>query len=166
MRWKSRLLVAGCGVFVSIAAITPTFAENSGGVLRIFSSNSPASMSIHEESTRYAVTPVMAVFNNLVLFDQHIAKNSLDTIVPELAVHQNGRPLFDIALYSVPLPPRITLLVAPDHYFTLPHLKAFIAAFNKCAPNLARPPARSTPLFAAKRLVTGAPHIMALADAP
>jgi DNA-binding transcriptional LysR family regulator len=87
-------------------------------------------------------------------------------IVPELAVHQNGRPLFDITLYSVPLPPRITLLVAPDHYFTLPHLKAFIAAFNKCAPNLAHPPARSTPLFAAKRLVTGAPHIKALADVP
>ena len=57
-------------------------------------------------------------------------------IVPELAVHQNGRPLFDIALYAVPLPPRITLLVAPDHYFALPHLKAFIAAFNKCAAQL------------------------------
>ena len=54
-------------------------------------------------------------------------------IVPELAVHQNGRPLFDIALYSVPLPPRKTLLVAPDHYFNLPHLKAFIAAYNKCS---------------------------------
>ena len=48
---------------------------------------------------------------------------------PELAVHQNGRPLFDVTLYSVPLPPRKTLLVAPDHYFTLPHLKAFLAAF-------------------------------------
>src|SRR5258707_13379762 len=31
-------------------------------------------------------------------------------IVPELAVHQNGRPLFDIALYSVPIPARKTLL--------------------------------------------------------
>jgi hypothetical protein len=81
-------------------------------------------------------------------------------------VHQNGRPLFDIALYSVPLPPRITLLVAPDHYFNLPHLKAFIAAFNKCAPDLAHPPARPTPLFAAKRLAAGTPHITALAQAP
>ena len=42
-------------------------------------------MSIHEESTRYAVTPVMAVFNNLVLFDQHIPQNSFETIRPELA---------------------------------------------------------------------------------
>jgi peptide/nickel transport system substrate-binding protein len=28
---------------------------------------------------------MMAVFNNLVLYDQHVAQNSLDTIVPELA---------------------------------------------------------------------------------
>jgi len=63
----------------------PAFAQQHGGVLRIFSSNSPASMSIHEESTRYAVTPVMAVFNNLVLFDQHIPQNSFETIRPELA---------------------------------------------------------------------------------
>ena len=27
----------------------------------------------------------MAMFNNLVIFDQHIAQNSLDTILPELA---------------------------------------------------------------------------------
>jgi hypothetical protein len=32
---------------------------------------SPASMSIHEEVTRAAVTVLMPVFNNLVLFDQH-----------------------------------------------------------------------------------------------
>jgi DNA-binding transcriptional LysR family regulator len=88
-------------------------------------------------------------------------------IVPELAVHQNGRPLFDIALYSVPLPPRKTLLVAPDHYFGLPHLKAFIAAFNKCSPDLARPQARPAPLFAAKRLASEPPHVAALTpDAP
>jgi peptide/nickel transport system substrate-binding protein len=28
---------------------------------------------------------MMAVFNNLVLYDQHVAHNSLDTIVPDLA---------------------------------------------------------------------------------
>ena len=41
-------------------------------------------MSIHEEVTRAAVTVLMPVFNNLVLFDQHKEKNSLDTIVPDL----------------------------------------------------------------------------------
>ena len=72
MRRGSRLLAACCAVVAAIAGMGPALAEQKGGVLRIFSSNSPASMSIHEESTRYAVTPVMAVFNNLVLFDQHI----------------------------------------------------------------------------------------------
>jgi DNA-binding transcriptional LysR family regulator len=87
-------------------------------------------------------------------------------IVPELAVHQNGRPLFDIALYSVPLPARKTLLVAPDHYFNLPHLKAFIAAYGKCAADLRRPEARPAPLFATRRLRAEAPTVEALhADA-
>jgi hypothetical protein len=48
-------------------------------------SNSPASMSIHEESTRFAITPAMGVFNNRVLFDQHMAQNNFATIRPELA---------------------------------------------------------------------------------
>ena len=85
MRRGPRLLAASCGVVAAIAGIGPALAQQQGGVLRIFSSNSPASMSIHEESTRYAVTPVMAVFNNLVLFDQHIPQNSFETIRPELA---------------------------------------------------------------------------------
>ena len=85
MRRRSRLLAASCGFVAAIAGTGPALAEQKGGVLRIFSSNSPASMSIHEESMRYAVTPVMAVFNNLVLFDQHIPQNSFETIRPELA---------------------------------------------------------------------------------
>ena len=39
--------------------------------------DSPASMSILEESTIIAEAPMMAVFNNLVMFDQHVAQNSL-----------------------------------------------------------------------------------------
>ncbi|MGH6924965.1 MAG: LysR family transcriptional regulator [Propylenella sp.] len=84
-------------------------------------------------------------------------------IVPELAVHQNGRPLFNVVLYSVPLPPRKTLLVAPDHYFNLPHVKAFVAAYNKCSTQLGRPKARPAPQFAARRLVSDAPDIATLA---
>ena len=47
--------------------------------------DSPASMSIHEESTVVAERPVMGVFNNLVMFDQHVPQNSLASIVPDLA---------------------------------------------------------------------------------
>jgi peptide/nickel transport system substrate-binding protein len=47
---------------------------------------SPASMSIHEESTIAALGPMMGVFNNLVMFDQHVPRNSLESIVPDLAL--------------------------------------------------------------------------------
>src|SRR5437870_3104701 len=42
-------------------------------------------MSIHEEVTIYAVRPVMGVFNNLVMYDQHVKQNSMQSIVPDLA---------------------------------------------------------------------------------
>ncbi len=60
-------------------------AQKMGGTLRIWLIDSPASMSIHEEATVVAERPVMGVFNNLVMFDQHIKQNSLSSIVPDLA---------------------------------------------------------------------------------
>jgi peptide/nickel transport system substrate-binding protein len=60
-------------------------AQQSGGVLRITHRDSPASLSIHEESTNSVVTPMMAVYNNLVIYDQHVKQNSLDAIRPDLA---------------------------------------------------------------------------------
>src|ERR1700693_2286180 len=67
--------------FGSAAAL----AQKSGGVLKMPNFASPASMSIHEEVTRAAVTVLSPVFNNLVLFDQHNRQNTIDTIVPALA---------------------------------------------------------------------------------
>src|ERR1700722_661188 len=60
-------------------------AQKSGGILKVPHGDSPASMSIHEESTIVAEGPMMAVFNNLVMFNQQSAQNRLDTIVPDLA---------------------------------------------------------------------------------
>src|SRR6516164_10876494 len=51
----------------------------------MYTPDSPASMSMHEEGTVSVAGPMMAVFNNLVLFDQHVKQNSLESIVPELA---------------------------------------------------------------------------------
>src|SRR6185436_439250 len=56
-----------------------------GGILKIYSPDSPATMSPLEEATTYAVGPMMGVFNNLVLFDQSVKQNSLQSIVPDLA---------------------------------------------------------------------------------
>ena len=60
-------------------------AQKSGGVLRLSHFDSPASMSILEESTRATEQPMMGVFNNLVMYDQHVPQNSLQSIVPDLA---------------------------------------------------------------------------------
>src|SRR3954464_3630616 len=59
--------------------------QKQGGVLRMPLITSPASMSIHEESTIAALGPMMGVFNNLIMFDQHVPQNSLSSIVPDLA---------------------------------------------------------------------------------
>jgi peptide/nickel transport system substrate-binding protein len=75
-----------CGaVFVALLSVAPASAEKRGGVLRLYSYDSPASMSIHEEALNSAQNPMMAVFNNLVVFKQDEPQNRLDTIVPELA---------------------------------------------------------------------------------
>src|SRR5262249_6329092 len=60
-------------------------AQKQGGILKSYSIDSPASLSIHEEVTIYALRPVMGVFNNLVMYDQHVKQDSLQTIVPDLA---------------------------------------------------------------------------------
>lgn len=79
-----RAVVAGallCGAI----CVAPALAQKQGGTLRVTHRDSPSSMSIHEEGTISVVAPVMGVFNNLVIFDQHKPQNSLDGIVPELA---------------------------------------------------------------------------------
>jgi len=65
--------------------VTSTIGPKRGGVLRIYQYDSPASMSIHEEAFNSAQNPMMAVFNNLVIFDQRVAQNRIDTIQPDLA---------------------------------------------------------------------------------
>ena len=75
------------GLLISLTAAQPALAQKSGGVLKLSHFDSPASMSILEEATRATVQPMMGVFNNLVLYDQHIAQSSLETVVPDLATN-------------------------------------------------------------------------------
>jgi len=85
MKTNLTVLSAAGGLLAGLAAAQPSFAQKYGGVLKTWDFDSPASMSILEESTVAAERPMMGVFNNLVLFDQHVAQNSLQSIVPELA---------------------------------------------------------------------------------
>ena len=71
-------------LLVAVAA-EPVSAQKTDGILKMYSPDSPASMSIHEEATFVAEGPMMGVFNNLVVFDQQVKQNSLDSIVPDLA---------------------------------------------------------------------------------
>ena len=66
--WTKKCFVAGAMMALATA---PAVAQKSGGTLRMYFADSPASMSIHEEATTSAVVPIMGVFNNLVMFDQH-----------------------------------------------------------------------------------------------
>jgi peptide/nickel transport system substrate-binding protein len=60
-------------------------AQKSGGILKISHFDSPASMSILEESTAATLRPMMGVFNNLVMYKQDVPQNSMRSIVPDLA---------------------------------------------------------------------------------
>lgn len=60
-------------------------AQKSGGVLKMYHRDNPPSTSIHEEATNSTVIPFMALFNNLVLYDQSKPQNSPQDIVPDLA---------------------------------------------------------------------------------
>src|SRR5271155_3668725 len=71
-------------LLVAVAA-EPALAQKPGGILKMYSPDSPASMSIHEEATFVAEGPMMGVFNNLLMFDQHVKQSSLSSIVPDLA---------------------------------------------------------------------------------
>jgi ABC-type transport system substrate-binding protein len=82
---KLRRLMASVAIVVVLGAAGPAHAQKPGGVLRMFSPDSPASMSILEESTAFSQRPMMAVFNNLVIYDQHVKQNSPQSIVPDLA---------------------------------------------------------------------------------
>src|SRR6516162_10967168 len=85
MRRSCRIAVAAITALALWLGGQGALAQKSGGILKMPDFASPASMSIHEEVTRAAVTVLMPVFNNLVLFDQHKERNTIDTIVPDLA---------------------------------------------------------------------------------
>src|SRR5580704_4264954 len=82
---KRYLLGAVMGVLITVSAGGGAIAQKSGGILRVYSADSPPGLNIYEQATPWGQGPLMSVYNNLILFDQHIAQNSLETIVPDLA---------------------------------------------------------------------------------
>src|SRR5690242_10788159 len=80
---KGRLVWLAAATAMAVAG--PAMAQKSGGTLRIQHMDTPPSASIHEEATVSVAVPFMSLYNNLVMFDQNVARNSVDSIVPDLA---------------------------------------------------------------------------------
>jgi len=74
-------------VMLSLLAVSTaaTAEPKQGGILRMYHRDSPGSASIHEGATYSINVPFMPVFNNLVIYKQDVAQNSMASIVPELA---------------------------------------------------------------------------------
>jgi peptide/nickel transport system substrate-binding protein len=85
MERRLRAIATTGSLLICLFAAQPALAQKSGGVLKISFFDNPASMSLHEEATGAALRPMMGVFNNLVMYDQHVAQNSPDSIIPDLA---------------------------------------------------------------------------------
>jgi peptide/nickel transport system substrate-binding protein len=85
MKPNLRAFAAAGMLLVTISGAEMASAQKPGGVLKIYHRDSPASMSILEEATNSTEIPMMGVFNNLVLYKQDVAQNSLQSIIPDLA---------------------------------------------------------------------------------
>jgi peptide/nickel transport system substrate-binding protein len=83
MRRRNFLAIASVAMAGLLA--TPVSAQKQGGTLKIQFFDSAATMSVHEESTIAAQGPMMGVFNNLIMYDQHVPQSGLKSIVPDLA---------------------------------------------------------------------------------
>jgi peptide/nickel transport system substrate-binding protein len=79
------VFLAGVVVASLVCSSGVALAQKSGGVLKMYHRDNPPTLSIHESSTNSTVIPMMPLFNNLVVYDQKVAQNSAQSIVPDLA---------------------------------------------------------------------------------
>ena len=74
-----RMLTTLGTLLVAISASQAGFAQKPGGVLRVHALDSPPSLSMHEEVDANPARAAMGIFNNLVMFDQHVKQNSMQS---------------------------------------------------------------------------------------
>ncbi len=80
-----RALAAAALLLLPAFHVASAAEPKQGGILRLYHRDSPGSASIHEGATYSVNIPFMPVMNNLVVFNQTVAQNSVDLIVPDLA---------------------------------------------------------------------------------
>jgi len=78
MTRRYAVLLASAFVLLGLVA-TPrvALAQKPGGVMKVYFFDSPATMSIHEESTIAGQGPMMGVFNNLGMYDPTVPQSGL-----------------------------------------------------------------------------------------
>ena len=82
----SKLAALAAALIATLSFATVQAAEpKHGGIFHIYHRETPPSLSIHEEATFSVNAPAMALYNNLIIYDQHKEQTSTATIVPELA---------------------------------------------------------------------------------
>ena len=82
---RKRLVIAIAALLGLIVASHTAFAQKSGGTLRIYHRDTSPGASIHEEATISTLIPFMGIYNNLVMYKQDEPRNSMESIVPDLA---------------------------------------------------------------------------------
>jgi peptide/nickel transport system substrate-binding protein len=86
MMLKMRAAVAASALLISVSGAAAALAQKAGGILKMYVWDNPPSMSMLEGVNPLAQRTTMGVFNNLVMFDQHVEQSSLRSIVPDLAI--------------------------------------------------------------------------------
>jgi peptide/nickel transport system substrate-binding protein len=85
LRIGIQLLAAGVSILVATGCGGAALAQKSGGILKVYSADSPPGLNIYEQATPWGQGPLMGIYNNLIVFDQHVPQNSLEAIRPDLA---------------------------------------------------------------------------------
>lgn len=85
MRSVRSLAIMAAFSVLAVSNVALAGEPKQGGILRMYHRDSPGSASIHEGATYSLNVPFMPVFNNLVMYKQDVAQNSIDSIVPDLA---------------------------------------------------------------------------------
>ena len=82
---KAHLFAVGLGL-LTVTGGGDALALKPGGILKVHIWDSPPNLSVLDGVNPLAQRTMMVVFNNLVMFDQHVKQNSLGSIVPDLAL--------------------------------------------------------------------------------
>jgi peptide/nickel transport system substrate-binding protein len=85
MTIKLSAAAAASVLLIVIWSSGAALAQKHGGILRMYIWDNPPSMSMLDGANPLAQRATMGVFNNLVMFDQQVKQNRLESIVPDLA---------------------------------------------------------------------------------